>query len=623
MTLVEGQKAVEHFDLGAGYPISKEFQEWAQSTPLKTLPEMIRSTVDQYGECNYLGHRVGDEFKFRTYNEVYQDIVFFASALLGIGCQVGDRVANFSPNCLEWPVVDFGSTHVGCVHVPMYATLSPSELAYIVRDCEAKVLFVYTEEQLQKVLSVENELPALKHIITSVATANKASSKQLWSWSEFLQYGRVHLSRHQGRIEEIVDSLLPSDIASIIYTSGTSGDPKGVMLMHGNFCSQVISLKDEVQMTHTDLHLSFLPVAHVFERIFLYLVSYVGASVGFAQGLITVLQDMQVLRPTTFTSVPALYAKIYERSTSHMTGLKRKPFNWAMKVGRSYNANKRLGKVDRAGKILHAITRKMLFSDLYKRSGGRIRFFISGGAPLPADVCQFFLDIGFVLREGYGLTETAPVLSLNPGQAMRPGSVGKIIRGVEVTIAPDGEILARGPNIMRGYFKQPEMTREAIDAEGWFHTGDVGYMDEGYLIITDRKKNLLILSNGKNVAPTQIENAICQSDWISKAVLVGNNRICVGAIIVPNFEKLEAWAEKQKLGCANMAELVQHPAVQELICDEINKGCAPFSPYEKVKRFCISPRDFSFAMGELTPTQKVKRREVEKNFAAEIEKMYA
>ncbi|MGM9999013.1 MAG: AMP-dependent synthetase/ligase [Candidatus Bruticola sp.] len=610
--------------VGDEFPINQEILEWAKTADVKTLPELIRRTVDTYGNCRYLGVRVGSEYVFKTYNEVYQEIVFFASALLGIGCQPGDMVANFSANCMEWAVVDFGSSHVGCVHVPMYATLSQSEFAYIVKDCGAKVLFVLTKEQLNKALAAENELPDLKHIIvsSSVNLDGVHSSKQLWAWSEFLSYGRIHLSRYQARIEDIVSSIQTTDVASIIYTSGTTGNPKGVMLMHGNFCSQVDSLEKIVGITHEDVHLSFLPVAHVFERIFFYLNCYKGAALGFAQSLITVLQDMQVLRPTIFTSVPALYIKIHDRAISRMTGFKSKPFKWAMKVGRSYNANKRLGKVDRAGRIIHAITRKMLFSDLFKKFGGRIRFFISGGAPLPSDVCEFFLDLGFVMREGYGLTETSPVICINRSTDICPGSVGEAIFYSQVKIAEDGEILTKGPNVMRGYFKNLEATNEVIDSEGWFHTGDVGYIENNKVFITDRKKNLLVLSNGKNVAPSQIEAAILKSEWINSVVLVGNNRSCVGAIIVPNFEKLHSFCEKKKIVAETNHEMVSHAAVQEIICGEINEACDTFSSYEKVKRFYISDREFSFAMGELTPTQKVKRREVEKNFSAEIDKMF-
>lgn len=625
MRFVSADGKVTHknnLDLGPEYPIRPEFEKWTKSDNVKTLPELIRRAVDSHGECNFLGSRVGSEYVFRTFNDIYQDALFFASALLGIGWEIGGRVASFSGNCMQWPVVDFGTTHVGGVHVPMYATLSQNELAHIVKDCGAKFIFVLTKEQLQKVLAVESQLPELKYIITPASIDGLTSTKQLWSWQDFMRYGRVHLKQHQARIEEIVSSLEPSDIASIIYTSGTTGDPKGVMLMHGNFCSQLADLNTMVHMSKDDIHLSFLPVAHVFERIFWYLSIYSGASVGMAQSLMTVLQDMQVLRPTTFTSVPALYSKIYERAVANMTGFKGKPMNWTLKAGRSYNANKRLSRVDKAGRVMYNIMRKMLFSDLLKKVGGRIRMLISGGAPLPANVCEFFLNLGFVLREGYGLTETSPVICLNDENDIRPASIGIAIPGVSVKIAEDGELLAKGPNIMRGYYKRPEATREVFDEEGWFHTGDVAYMEDRNVYITDRKKNLLILSNGKNIAPTKIEDAICRSSWIDKVVLVGNSRTCVGAIVVPSFEKMQKMCETQNLSFNSDEEMVASPTFQDIIRGEIDRACEPFSPYEKVKRFYVSPRDFSFAMGELTPTQKVKRREVEKNFSAEVDKMF-
>ncbi|MBQ7503363.1 long-chain fatty acid--CoA ligase [bacterium] len=616
------EKSKGIIELGKDYPLSPEFIAWSEQASIKTLPEIIRRSVDEFGERNCIGRRVGTEFIFKTYNEIYEEVIYFAAALLEIGCSVGDRVANFSSNCMEWPVVDFGSAHAGCIHVPMYATLSLNELEHILKDSQAAVVFVRNEEQLKKVVDVAPRLKDLKYIITCASLQNVNSEKQLWSWNDFIQYGKVHLVRQQLRIEEIVSSLDTSDVASIIYTSGTTGDSKGVMLMHGNFCSQLEALQPMVQVNENDVHLSFLPFSHVFERIFYYLGIYSGASIGLAQSLITVLQDMQVLHPTTFTSVPALYIKLYERAMSHMTGFKKAPFHWAMQVGRSYNAKKRMGRVAKTTRLLQSIARKTLFSDILKKTGGRLRIRISGGAPLPADVCEFFLNIGFMVREGYGLTETSPVLTLTPQDNIRPGSAGCIIHSVEGKIAEDGEFLVKGPNIMRGYYKRPKDTEEAIDSEGWFHTGDVGYLDDNALFITDRKKNLLVLANGKNIAPSKIEFAICKSAWISGAVLVGNNRSRVGAVIVPDFEALAQWAEKRRLSFADNAELIAYPEVQELIRSEINTACEPFSAYEKVKCFYISDREFSVSLGELTATHKLKRRVVERNFSSEIDKMF-
>lgn len=619
---ISDRKSKGVIELGREYPLSKEFIAWSERASIKTLPELIRRSVDEFGERNCFGRRVGTEFIFKTYNEIYEEVIYFASALLEIGCSVGDRVANFAANCMEWPVVDFGCAHAGCVHVPMYSTLSLNELEHILKDSQAKVVFVRSEEQLKKVVDISPRLKDLEYIISGASVQNVNSEKQLWSWADFIQYGKVHLVRQQLRIEEIVNSLDTSDVASIIYTSGTTGDSKGVMLMHGNFLSQLEALQPMIMLDENDVHLSFLPFSHVFERIFYYLVIYSGASIGLAQSLITVLQDMQVLRPTTFTSVPALYIKLYERAMSHMTGFKKAPFHWAMQVGRSYNAKKRMGRVAKTTRLLQSFVRKTLFSDILKKTGGRLRLRVSGGAPLPADVCEFFLNIGFMVREGYGLTETSPVLTLTPQDNVRPGSCGCIISTVEGKIAEDGEFLVRGPNIMRGYYKRPKDTAEAIDKDGWFHTGDVGYLDDNALFITDRKKNLLVLANGKNIAPSKIELAIARSPWISSAVLVGNNRSRLGAVIVPDFEKLGAWAEKHKLHFSDNAELIALPEAQELIRSEINTACEQFSAYEKVKCFYISDREFSVSLGELTATHKLKRRVVEKNFSAEIDKMF-
>ncbi len=619
ISAVEGEPLVP---LGAEYPIYDEFREWAKDAPFKTTPELFLHAWSISKDRPYLGQRVNGKFEFETYDQIYQKILCFASALSELGLAPGDRVANFSNNRPEWPIVDFGCGFAACVHVPMYPTLSQSELAFIIKDSGAKMVVVATEEHLRKVLSIEASCPDLEHIvfITPVQSIENCS-KHMWSWHDLIEYGRVRLRKHNDHIKYLLSRLQPTDVASLVYTSGTTGDPKGAMLMHGNFCSQAYLLQDRLDANKEDSELSFLPLSHVFERAVHYLYTSVGACIAYTQGMHSIMTDLVDFKPTIFPCVPIFFDKLYNRLMERPDLRTGPSLKWAIKVGRSYSAAQRAGRVSRVLAAQQAMARMLVGKEIQKRYGGRIRYLISGGAPLRAEVAKFFWDMGVKILEGYGLTETSPVIALNPKDAPRYGSVGKEAAGATLAI-DDGEIVVRGPNIMRGYYKHPEETAAALDAQGWFHTGDVGFLDDGYLTITDRKKCLIVLANGKNVAPAGIEQLLCRSKWIERAVLVGDNAQHVAALIVPDFNKLKEWAEERKLE-GDAEEWVKNEELKNLIMGEVRTACAHLSNYEKVKRIAIMPRDFSVAAGEMTHSMKVKHRVIEENYASIIKSLLA
>ena len=608
--------------LDTEYRVPAALEEWSRTAEVGTLPGIFRRTVQKAGSRPYLGEKVDGAFRFQTYAEVQEKVHRFACALIELGLEPGDRVANFSNNRPEWPMTDLGSAHAGCVHVPIYSTMNQGDLGYILQDSGARVVVVARQEHYDKVRAVEKDCPDLQHVVV-IEPCTGPSTKRLWTWQELLDLGAAHLERHASEMEKRIAALRASDVCSLVYTSGTTGRPKGAMLMHGNFASNSASVARWIEASPEDVELSFLPLSHVFERAAYYVVTTGGGSIGYARSIDTVAEDMLLLRPTFIPSVPRLFEKIHARVLEQSHGAKGAILAWALGVGKAFREARIQGRVPAFLKVQHALAHKLVFSKIHARTGGRVRCFFSGGAPLRRDVGEFFLNAGFTIVEGYGMTETSPVLSVNPLGEPRVGTVGRILPGVEVRIADDGEILARGPNVMRGYFNRPEATAEVLEPDGWMHTGDVGRFDaDGYLVITDRKKELLVLSNGKNVAPQPLEQQLKASPWIEQAVVIGDNRNFVSALLVPVFQRLEEWAREQGLP-EDRAALAGHEKVKALLMGEVETACREFSNFEKVKKIAILTRELSMDHGELTPTLKVKRRVVNERFSREIEEMYA
>ncbi|MGI8510413.1 MAG: AMP-dependent synthetase/ligase, partial [Gemmatimonadaceae bacterium] len=544
----------------------------------------------------------------------------------GLGAQPGDRVAILSENRPEWAIADFACLTARLTDVSIYPTLPAAQVEYVLRDSGATVIFVSSAEQAAKISAVRDRLPALKHMISFDALA---SDQAQFSFAELERLGAQDdgddaAAQHRAGALRVK----PNDLATLIYTSGTTGEPKGVALTHDNIFSNVAAARAVVDFRGTDVGLSFLPLSHIFERMAgHYLMFATGTSIAYAQTIDSVPQNMLEVRPTIMVSVPRLYEKMYARVLENATSggtVKRGIFTWARKVGEEW-ANVKLAG-DKPSATLGAqytLAQRLVFSKLQQRTGGRLRFFVSGGAPLSPEINKFFYAAGLMILEGYGLTETSPVLTVNTPHAFRIGTVGTPLAGVSVAIAEDGEILARGPNVMVGYFNKPDATADAIDADGWFHTGDIGELHDGFLSITDRKKDLIVTAGGKNIAPQPIENRIALNKYVSQAVVIGDKRRFPIVLVVPDFEQLERWASYKRIEWSDRAQLIWLPEVIEKMEREVLGPLSDLAHFETPKKVALLPTELSLERGELTPTLKVKRRSVEQHYRALIDALYA
>jgi len=545
-----------------------------------------------------------------------------ARALQSLGLARGDRVALMADNGPHWPTIDFAPLCMGGVLVPVYPTLLPEGAAYIVNDSGAKVLFVQGEARLRALLALRHEMPALQHVVRVDETG--AGGEGYTTLEALLERGT---GADRGSFEAEAKKAKPDDLATFIYTSGTTGNPKGVMLTHRNIVSNIVDALKVLDIEGRYVALSFLPLSHSFERTVDYIYFYRGLTVAYAESVNTVPQNLQEVKPHVFVSVPRVYEKFLSRvheTTAQAPALRQKIFRWAVEVGRQ-SIPWRLREERPPGMlgIQLAIADKLVFSKIRERLGGRFEFAISGGAPLPRDVAEFFWGAGVRIFEGYGLTETSPVLTVNGIRRVKLGAVGRAIPNVELKIAQDGEILAKGPNIMKGYYNNPEATQETIDAEGWFHTGDIGILDEqGFLSITDRKKEIIVNAYGKNIAPAPIENALKASHYIAQAVVLGDRRKFLSALLVPDFEALRPWARGQGIEFANDDELVRAPKVRALFAGEVAPVNDKLARYERIQAWDLIPNEFTLEGGELTPTQKVKRRVINQKYKDVIDRVY-
>jgi long-chain acyl-CoA synthetase len=543
-------------------------------------------------------------------------------ATLGLG--QGDRVAILSENRPEWTAFDHAVLNLGAVTVPIYSTLLADQARYILDDSQARALVVSTPDQLEKVAPVLDSLPCLEHLIVMDPPAELPSGAI--SWATMLREGEAADRSGPGRFEELRARIVPEHLASIIYTSGTTGEPKGVMLTHSNFASNVTATLRVIPFTVDDLALSFLPLSHVLERMVQFLYLTAGATIAYAESIEAVPRNIQEVRPTVLTGVPRLFEKMHARILEAVRAgspVRRLIFAGAFAIGRRRAGLMLAGlPISWPIRLLHPLADRLVFAKLRDRLGGRIRFFVSGGAPLAPEISEFLHAAGLRVLEGYGLTETSPVIAVNTLDKTRIGTVGPVVPGVEVRIAADGEILVRGPNVMRGYFRDEEATREAI-RDGWFHTGDIGHFNaDGCLRITDRKKEVLKTSGGKMVAPQPIENLLKTDTFISQAVLIGDRRKFISALIVPDFEWMESYARHKHIPYEGVADLMRNPKVIDLYGRRIESKMEGRPNYERVKKFRLLPRELTQEADELTPTLKVKRRVVEERYASLIDSMY-
>ncbi|MEO6066930.1 MAG: long-chain fatty acid--CoA ligase [Gemmatimonadales bacterium] len=595
------------------------------TTP-RTLTELYFGALDQYLQRPVVMRRkIDGRWTDLSYRMLAEQVKETAFGLTALGINAGDRVAILSENRPEWAIADYACLSDRCTDVPVYPTLPAKQIEYILKDSGSVAIFVSTQVQCDKVLEIRSNLPGLRYIFAMDAGVR---GDGVMAMSELQAKGRSSgLDGTRWRIEAL--TVKPDDLATLIYTSGTTGDPKGVMLTHGNITSNVVAGLAVLGLANTDECLSFLPLSHIFERMAgHYVMMHAGVIINYATSIDTVAPELIEVHPTVVLSVPRLFEKIYAKVLEGATSgsfIKKSIFYWAKRTGEEFvdltMAHKPIpGGLTFGKRLAH----KLVFSKLHARTGGRLRFFVSGGAPLLPEIARFFHAAGLPILEGYGLTETSPVITVNTFDHWKIGTVGKPLPGVLVKIAADGEILTMGPHVMKGYYNKPEATAELIDATGWFHTGDIGEIDaEGFLRITDRKKDIIVTAGGKNIAPQPIEGTTKTSRFVGNAVMIGDKRKFPLMLVVPNFDNLEAWARHKGIAFADRSALAKSPEARGKIEREVLKVLRDLAHFEVPKKFIVIERDFTIESGELTPKMSVKRRVVEKNYAREIEAAYA
>ncbi len=599
---------------------SRELAIGEGTPPEGTLVELFFQAVDEFDKPDALLERTAAGWVPISHRELLERVCATAGALAASGMQRGDRIALLSENRAEWAIVDYSLLCAGALTVPIYATLPANQICHIVRNAGIHVAFVSTSEQLAKMLEVRAEVATLRTIVTFDETGS--TEPGVSTLKRFLELNPEARGENEFRQEAL--QARPEDVATLIYTSGTTGAPKGVMLTHNNLFTNVHASTGAVDVGPADIALSFLPLSHVLQRLVDYVMFAYGATIAHLRSIDDVAAAFNEVKPTVAVSVPRVYEKLYARVMSEK-GLKRRIVLWARNVALAW-ANEKLAGSEPGGWLAaqHSLADRLVYRKLRERLGGKIRFFVSGGAPLPPDIARFFYGAGVLILEGYGLTETSPVTNVNTPEHLRIGTVGRPLPGTEIRIAKDGEILVRGPQVMKGYYNDPEATAQAIDEDGYFHTGDIGVIDtEGFLRITDRKKDLLVTAGGKNIAPQPIQAAMKRSRFIAEAVLIGDRRPYPIAVVVPAFESLEAWARQQGIDGADREKLALDERVVQKLEQEVEARIGDFARYERPKKILVMPREFSLEKGEITPTLKVKRRVVEKQLQDRIEALYA
>lgn len=615
----------------------------------ETLPQLFLRVCDLYEGKQRPALRFKDKTSKAwtdiTWETLRERVQAFAGFLHSRGVRKGDRVAILSENRPEWAIADLATQLLGGINVSLYTSLPPSEVAYILQDSGSKMFIVSTAIQLKKAEEVFDDCKDLTDVVT-MSEMRKGRPAYISSWDEAEEHGRAYWKEHEAELKPIADAVTPEDVAALIYTSGTTGFPKGVMLTHHNFCSNADSALRRVPFTSEDLHMSFLPLSHSFEHLAGYIaIMSAGATIAYAESIDAVSKNLPEVRPTVMISVPRLFERMYNviaKSVDEGSAVKRVIFNWAVSTGR------KAAQSDKPGPILkwqQNLAHKLVFSKLHEKLGGRIRFAVSGGAALPKAIGEFFEAAGIPIIEGYGLTETSPVLTVSPIDALRFGTVGHVIPGVTVGImrlsdnqiigklngaeypssltTAEGEIVSKGPNIMKGYWGNEAATRESIDPAGWYHTGDVGRFVDGYLQITDRIKHMLVSKGGKNIYPGPIEEKFTTFPFIEQIMVAGEGQPFLSALVVPNLDYLKQFARTESIAYEQEDDLLQNGAVLALydkVFREYSKGA---SPHEKIRRFKLIREAFSVDNGMMTPTLKLKRKVITQKYASAIGDMYA
>jgi long-chain acyl-CoA synthetase len=589
-----------------------------------TLVQIFFDAVEGYNRPDALQAKIAGTYQPMSHATLAKRVRHVAAGLRALGVERGARVGILSENRPEWAIADYACVTTGVVDVPVYPTLPAEQIAYILKDAGAVALFVSTAVQAAKVAEIRSQLPSLRHVIGFGDSAWPGVNLTLAELEQRAE--RAETPATIARYHEDTRAVRPDDLATLVYTSGTTGEPKGVMLTHDNFYSNV-KVCTEILPFRNDVALSFLPLSHVFERMGDYLFMACGVSIAYAESIDTVPTNMQEVRPTVMMSVPRLYEKMYARVLENALAggpVKKRIFFWARGVADKWADETLAGRTPRGLLALgYRVAQKLVFSKLKARTGGRMRYFVSGGAPLAPEINKFFYAAGLTILEGYGLTETSPVIAVNTPQHFRIGTVGPPIPGVEVMIASDGEILTRGPHVMKGYYNKPDATREVMDGDGWFYTGDIGELRDGFLAITDRKKDIIATAGGKKIAPQPIENMIKTNKYVSQAVMIGDKRRFPVVLVVPNFDQLERWAKIKNLLWTDRRQLINMPLVLAKMEKEVLRKLSGLASFETPKKVGLLEHDFSIESGEMTPSHKVKRRVIEKRYADRIDGLYA
>ena len=589
---------------------------------VETICQLFSNTIQSYPRENLMLYKKEGQYVPISTEEFGIKVRHFSLGLKELGLNPEDKLVILSETRPEWVMTDIANLCAGGITVPIYPSLIAEQIKYIVENSDAKIVVYSDSEQGDKVAEIRADFSNVTHYVTFESEAPDG----VLTFDQVLEKGKEIFEESPDLFDKAASLAKPDTLASILYTSGTTGVPKGVMLTHNNFISNVKGVTDVIEFSNKDTVLSWLPLSHSFERIATYTYLYKGCSIAYAEDMLTVGQNMLEVQPTVVIGVPRLFEKVYSAVMDNVLAsppLKRKIFFWATKVGREFGQKTLRGEpIPKFLELKRKIAHKLVFSKIIAKTGGRIRFFVSGAAPLSKDIAELFYAMGLIVLEGYGLTETSPIISANRLEKIKFGSVGPPIPDVEVKIADDGEILARGPNIMRGYYKMEEETREAIK-DGWFYTGDIGHLDEdGFIFITDRKKDIIVTAGGKNVAPQPIENVLKTNTYVTDVLVIGDRRKFMSALVVPNFEKLEEYAKFNNIPYKDKQDLMKNEDIVKFLEAEIDRATPNLASYEKVKKIALLDREFTIADGEITPTFKIKRNIVEKKYKDLIDALY-
>ncbi|MFA8343442.1 MAG: long-chain fatty acid--CoA ligase [Rhodothermaceae bacterium] len=601
-------------------PIYKDF---------RTIPQLYKVITEEFSETTekpIFRHKVKGKYTDISCHDFRKETDQFSYGLAYLNIKRGDKIAIISENRPEWVYSDFGIINLGAVDVPLYPILTADSIQFILNNSESKAVIVSNQFQLNKILKVRKKCRYLKFIVV-MNDVDVSAYDDVYTFKQIQEMGEKYYPEHRGLITENYELTNEDELCTIIYTSGTTGEPKGVMLSHKNILSNVKAAHEAFSLDPTDTFLSFLPLCHIFERTAGYYTAIAGGStIAFAEGIEKLSTNFLEVHPTVMTAVPRFFERLYSKITRNIetqSASKQKIFNWALKVGHDYaEARKSHEGISVKLKLEYKLANKLVYSKMAQRTGGKVRFFISGGAALSRDLGEFFEAIGFQICEGYGLTESSPVLAANRVNDCKFGSVGKPFPGVEIKIAKDGEILASGPNIMQGYYKNKKET-EAVLKNGWLHTGDIGVFDaEGFLIITDRKKHLFKTTGGKYIAPTPIENMFSSSKFIDQFVLIGDKRMYLTALIVPDFDSLKEYADANRIKYEDIEELVKLKQINELLEKEFSQFQKKLANFERIRKFTLLEKPFTIEGGEITPSLKLKRKVIEERYSHLIDDMY-